>query len=102
MACPHSCGLLEFPIVARWQGSGREGASVDGVLMLKHLAEREIRTAVGGPEGDLAQFALRILYQRKAFREVTGVDEERFGEEGPVRPRPIGPRDKHRGPRPRR
>jgi hypothetical protein len=48
------------------------GAGVEGVRMLKRIAERDIRRRSGaGDETALAEAALRILYQRKAFREET-------------------------------
>ncbi|MFN2582074.1 MAG: helix-turn-helix domain-containing protein [Candidatus Dormibacteria bacterium] len=58
------------------------GVSLDGIAMLKHLAERDIRRAAGDrDEKLLTEMALRILYQRKAFTEVTGVDAERYADE---------------------
>jgi DNA-binding transcriptional MerR regulator len=90
-----------------------DGASVEGLRMLKRLAERDVRRAAGSDrEADLAEEALRILYQRKAFREETGADEEHFGDPEPRPhphrpphgphggPKPGGPA--HRGPKPRR
>jgi len=72
------------------------GTGVEGIRMLKRLAERDIRTAAGaGDETALAEAALRILYQRKAFREETRMDEEQYPHGTP--PRPPGP---HPGPRP--
>jgi len=59
--------------------------------MLKELSEREVRRA--GRDGDreaLTELALRILYQRKAFREVTGMDDEHYPEGHPPPP-PHGP-----------
>jgi DNA-binding transcriptional MerR regulator len=94
------------------------GAGVEGIRMLKRLAERDIRRDSGaGDQTALTEAALWILYQRKAFREETGMDEEHYPEEkppppgppppgGPPRPGPSrGPRDRHgpkapRGPRP--
>ena len=84
----------------------RTGISVDGIRVLKRLAEREVRQA-GADENVLAEVALRLLYARKAFREVAGVDEERLGAphppKPPPRPHPKGPKHgpKHgpRGPR---
>jgi DNA-binding transcriptional MerR regulator len=55
------------------------GASVDGIRMLKALSEREIRQAgEGGDKALLSEVALRVLYQRKAFREAAGMAEEHF------------------------
>ena len=85
--------------------------------MLKRLAERDIRRGSGaGDQTALTEAALWILYQRKAFREETGMDEEHYPEGkppppgpppgGPPRPGPsLGPRDRHgpkapRAPRP--
>jgi DNA-binding transcriptional MerR regulator len=81
------------------------GVGVEGIRMLKRLAERDVRhAAVTGQEDALAEEALRILYQRKAFREETGTDEEHYPgrkppppppphpPHGPPRPPPPGPR----------
>ena len=62
------------------------GVSLDGLQMLKDLSEREVRRA--GRDADqvaLSELALRILYQRKVFREVAGMDEEHYpeGQPGP-------------------
>jgi DNA-binding transcriptional MerR regulator len=55
------------------------GASVDGLRMLKALSEREIRrAAAASDETTLGELALRLLYQRKAFREAAGMAEEHF------------------------
>jgi DNA-binding transcriptional MerR regulator len=70
------------------------GADVEGIRMLKRLAERDIRRAAAtGEEAALAEEALRILYQRKAFREETGMDEEHYpeGRSSPPPPPPHGP-----------
>jgi DNA-binding transcriptional MerR regulator len=67
------------------------GTGVEGIRMLKRIAERDIRAA---DETALAEAALRILYQRKAFREETGMDEEHYPH---GKPPPPGP---HHGPRP--
>jgi DNA-binding transcriptional MerR regulator len=67
------------------------GVSLDGLQMLKALSEREVRRA--GRDGDLealTELALRILYQRKAFREMTGMDDEHYPEGHPPPP-PHGP-----------
>jgi DNA-binding transcriptional MerR regulator len=93
------------------------GASVDGLRMLKELSEREIRRAgEAAVEPLLSELALRLLYQRKVFREVTGMGEEHYpvgdpksrghGPDPPPRPGPKGDK-KHKkrkkdkkGPRP--
>ncbi|HJY60408.1 MAG TPA: helix-turn-helix domain-containing protein [Streptosporangiaceae bacterium] len=57
------------------------GVGVEGIRMLKRIAERDIRRSSGvGDETALMEVALRILYQRKAFREETGMDEEHYPE----------------------
>jgi DNA-binding transcriptional MerR regulator len=72
------------------------GAGVEGVRMLKRLAERDIRrSSSAGDETALIEEALGILYQRKAFREETGMDEEHYPEGKPPPPPPPPP---HRGP----
>jgi len=71
------------------------GAGVEGVRMLKRIAERDIRrSSASGDQAALAEEALRLLYQRKAFREETGMDEEHY----PQRKPPPPPRPPHRGP----
>jgi DNA-binding transcriptional MerR regulator len=71
------------------------GAGVDGVRVLKRLAERDIRRSSStGDETALTEEALRLLYQRKAFREETGMDEEHYPEGKPPPPPP----PPHRGP----
>ncbi len=80
------------------------GAGVEGIRMLKRLAQRDIRrAAAAGEEAALAEEALRILYQRKAFREETGLDEEHYPQGRPPHPPPPphGPKA-GRGPRPPR
>jgi len=68
------------------------GAGVEGIRMLKRIAERDIRRgAATGDEAALAEEALRILYQRKAFREETGTDEEHYPERKPPPPSPPPP-----------
>jgi DNA-binding transcriptional MerR regulator len=85
------------------------GVSLDGLQMLKQVTEREVRRAgVDRDPAALTELALRLLYQRKAFREVTGMDEEHFPEghppppphglEGPP-PWDRGPGPKGHGPR---
>ena len=69
------------------------GTGIEGVRMLKRLAERDIRGRAAGDEAALAEEALRILYQRKAFREETGMDEEHYPQGNPPPPPP------HRRPR---
>lgn len=67
----------------------QSGTGVEGVRMLKRLAERDIRgRAAAGDEAALAEEALRILYQRKAFREETGMDEEHYPQGKPPPPPP--------------
>ncbi len=64
------------------------GLGIEAIGMLKTLAEREIRQAGAAPdEALLLEAALRILYQRKAFREETGMDEEHYPQ-GPQPPPP--------------
>jgi DNA-binding transcriptional MerR regulator len=76
------------------------GAGMDGIRMLKRIAERDIRrSAASADEAALAEEALRILYQRKAFREETGTDEEHYPERRPPPP-PPPPHGPH--PRPER
>ncbi len=56
-----------------------EGASVDGIRVLKELSQREIRhAAMIGDDALLSEIALRLLYQRKAFREAVAMGEEHF------------------------
>jgi len=75
------------------------GMGVDGIRVLKELSERDIRWAgATGDESELAEVALRILYQRKAFREVTGEDEAHFRE---GKPKPEGRPKPERKPKPR-
>ena len=63
------------------------GVGVEGVRMLKELAERDIRRAAeADDETLLVELALRVLYQRKAFREATGMNEEHFPEGHPPPP----------------
>lgn len=75
------------------------GAGVEGVRMLKRMAERDIRcSAAAADESALAEEALRILYQRKAFREETGTDEEHYPHGQPPPP-PRPPKPARRGPK---
>jgi DNA-binding transcriptional MerR regulator len=68
------------------------GVPLDGLRMLKELSEREVRAAGDGDDpARVTELALRLLYQRKAFREVTGTDEEHFPEPTPAPPPPGGP-----------
>jgi DNA-binding transcriptional MerR regulator len=77
------------------------GVGIDGIRMLKRLAERDIRHSSGaGDVTALTEQALRILYQRKAFREETGMDEEHYPEGKPPPPPHRGP-PPGPGPRPR-
>ena len=74
------------------------GAGVEGVRMLKRMAERDIRrSSAAGDQAALAEEALRILYERKAFREETGTDEEHYPGAKPPPP-PPPPRPPHHGP----
>jgi DNA-binding transcriptional MerR regulator len=78
------------------------GVGVEGIRMLKRLAERDVRrAATTGQEDALAEEALRILYQRKAFREETGTDEEHYPQSAPPPPPPPHPPHPPPGP-PRR
>src|SRR6266851_10509122 len=80
------------------------GAGVEGIRMLKRLAERDVRRAAAtGEKTALAEEALRILYQRKAFREETGTEEEHYpaGKPPPPPPPPAPPHGPHHGPKPR-
>lgn len=78
------------------------GVGIDGVRVLRRMAEREVSTAAADGNVALGELALRVLYQRKAFREATGMDEERYPVGPPHPPAPGGPpRPPHeRGPRP--
>jgi DNA-binding transcriptional MerR regulator len=68
------------------------GTGIDGIRMLKRAAERDIRHSSGaGDETALTEQALRILYQRKAFREETGMDEEHYPQGKPPPPPHGGP-----------
>jgi hypothetical protein len=60
---------------------------VDGIKMLRHIAELEVRGSAVDEVG-LTEAALRSLYTRKAFRELAGVDDERLGAPPPPGPRP--------------
>ena len=76
------------------------GTGIEGVRMLKRLAERDIRgRAAAGDEAALAEEALRILYQRKAFREETGMDEEHYPQGNPPPPSPPPRRGPPHGPK---
>src|SRR5262249_21375048 len=76
------------------------GTGIEGVRMLKRLAERDIRgRAAAGDEAALAEGALRILYQRKAFREETGMDEEHYPQGNPPPPSPPPRRGPPHGPK---
>ena len=77
-----------------------DGVGVEGIRMLKRLAERDIRQAAITGEDALAEEALRILYQRKAFREEAGMDEEHYAPGGPPPPPPPPPGPHGPGPRP--
>jgi DNA-binding transcriptional MerR regulator len=89
----------DVAIASLIRGLLAEGTGVEGVRMLKRLAERDIRRdAAAGDQTALIEHALRILYQRKAFREETGMDEEHYPA-GRSPPRPTGG---HHGPKPGR
>ncbi|HVC78607.1 MAG TPA: helix-turn-helix domain-containing protein [Candidatus Micrarchaeaceae archaeon] len=77
------------------------GASVDGLRMLKDVSERDIRRAaeIADP-AMLSEVALRVLYQRKAFREATGMKEEHYPH-GDPKPPGHGP-GAHHGPGPKK
>ncbi len=67
------------------------GVGVDGIRMLRTLAEQGIRRAAGqDDELALVQAALQILYQRKAFREETAMEEEHYPDGPPPPPHPPG------------
>jgi DNA-binding transcriptional MerR regulator len=75
------------------------GVGVEGVRMLKELAERDIRRAAASDDRELLiELALRLLYQRKAFREATGSDEEQYPEGPPPPPGHAPPPVRGRGP----
>lgn len=79
------------------------GVGVEGVRMLKRMAQRDIRnSSANRDEEALAEEALRILYQRKAFREETGMDEEHYphGKQPPPPHHAPPPGPKHPKPRP--
>src|SRR5713101_7726314 len=63
------------------------GAGVEGIRMLRRLVGRDVRrAAASGDEAVLAEEALRILYQRKAFGEDTGTGEEHYPQRKPPPP----------------
>ena len=77
------------------------GVGIEGIRMLKGLSDRDIRRAIERADAtELAEVALRILYQRKAFREATGMDEEHYPEGRPPPPA-HGPGHKRHGPGPK-
>ena len=74
---------------------------VDGIKTLKRLAERGVHGAAND-DGSLTEIALAGLYARKAFREVTGDDDERYGapSHGPPQVKPHAkPHAKPHGPK---
>lgn len=74
------------------------GVGVEGLRMLKDLAQRDIeRAAAASDDRTLTEAALRILYERKAFEESTGMKEEHYPEGHP--PRPPGPPGRKPGPK---
>jgi DNA-binding transcriptional MerR regulator len=71
------------------------GYGVDAVRMLKQLAEEDVQAAAEDETRRLVA-ALRLLYARKRFRELTGVDEERLLAPPPPGPPPgPGPGPRH-------
>lgn len=68
---PHDLGIARLVRLLLDTGLG-----IDGVRAVRTSAEREIRGAED--EAHLAELAIRILYARKAFREVTGMEPEHF------------------------
>jgi DNA-binding transcriptional MerR regulator len=75
------------------------GGGIEGIRMLKRLADRDTRRNSAAADRQRSSRTLRILYQRKAFREETGMDEEHDPDGKPPPPPPHhGP---PRGPRPR-
>jgi DNA-binding transcriptional MerR regulator len=67
------------------------GLGIDAIRMLKTLAERDVRQAADRADDTLlCEIALRILYQRKAFREATGSEEEHYPHGPPPPPPPPG------------
>jgi DNA-binding transcriptional MerR regulator len=82
------------------------GVGIDGIRALRAIAEREVRGAEGD-ERTLEEVALRLLYARKAFREVTETDEDHFPEPMPgpphehdpgrpkPKPKPKPPHERH-------
>jgi DNA-binding transcriptional MerR regulator len=78
-----------------------QGLSVDEVRMLRTVAEREVRAAAALEDHRaLTEDALRILYLRKSFREVTRTDEEHCPDEAPSPPPPPEPGHGPRRPSP--
>jgi hypothetical protein len=79
------------------------GTGVEGIRMLKRLAQRDVRAAGTSDEIALTEAALRILYQRKAFREETGMDEEHYPHGKPPKPpgKNHGPGPGHKPPGPK-
>jgi DNA-binding transcriptional MerR regulator len=76
-----------------------DGVGIDGVRALRTLSEREVQSAVDrNDESYLAELALRILYARKAFRDLTSTEPDRFLHPHPELPRPPGD-PKHAPPR---
>lgn len=67
------------------------GVGVDGIRMLRTLAEQGIRRAAAqDDEIALVQAALQLLYERKAFREESGMEEEHYPDGPPPPPHPPG------------
>jgi DNA-binding transcriptional MerR regulator len=75
------------------------GVGIDGIRAIRALAEREVRGAVGDDE-TLEEVALRLLYARKAFREVTETDEDHFPHPKPEPPHEQDRKHPKRKPKP--
>ena len=68
-----------------------QGVGVEGVRMLKDLVQRDIEQAAASDDDrTLTEAALRILYERKAFEEATGMKEEHYPEGHHPPPGPRG------------
>src|SRR5919198_1529348 len=66
----------------------------------KRMAQHDIERSAGSKdERALAEAALRILYERKAFEEATGMKEEHFPEGHPPPPGDPHQRGGTRGPK---
>jgi DNA-binding transcriptional MerR regulator len=87
---PHDLALARLVKILLDAGMG-----IDGVRALRTVSEREIRSASNDP-AHLSELAARLLYARKAFREVTGAAPEHFPGPEPEPPHP----PPHGGPSP--